>query len=334
MGAARGGLAGCIEFQPADKPNACARAVVRNDVRLEQIGLADEVGHKAVARRVIDLLGAADLLQAPGRHHCDAVGHGQRLLLIVGDEDEGDPGLALDLFQLDPHLLAQLEVEGREGLVEQQQFRLWCQRSRQGNPLLLATRKLAGPPRFHGPKLHEIQHGIHPFGDIRLVPAQHTEAETDILRHRQMREQRVILEHRVDGALIRGQVRQRLAIEPHLAAGQGLEPGHDPQQRGLAATGGAEEGEELIVQNIQRHVLKGHHLLGATAICLVNAKDVYCCHHDPTNFVLLNPMAAKGNLPVCTTPALGDGSKTARFLGGGDGSGQFLSIGGAAAPQA
>ena len=53
----------------------------------------------------------------------DPVAHGQRLLLVVGDEHEGDADLALDLLQLDLHLPAQLEVERAERLVEQQHLR-------------------------------------------------------------------------------------------------------------------------------------------------------------------------------------------------------------------
>jgi hypothetical protein len=38
----------------------------------------------------------------------------------VRDVEEGDPDLALDLFELDLHLAAQLEVERAERLVQQQ----------------------------------------------------------------------------------------------------------------------------------------------------------------------------------------------------------------------
>ena len=59
----------------------------------------------------------------PFGHDRDPVGHRQRLALVVGDVDEGDPDLLLDPGELDLHLLAELEVERAERLVEQQDAR-------------------------------------------------------------------------------------------------------------------------------------------------------------------------------------------------------------------
>jgi hypothetical protein len=42
----------------------------------------------------------------------------------VGDVDERDADLALNAFQLDLHLLAQLEIERAEGLIQQEHGRL------------------------------------------------------------------------------------------------------------------------------------------------------------------------------------------------------------------
>ena len=60
----------------------------------------------------------------------------------MGDEDEGDADLALDALQLDLHLLAQLEVEGAERLVEQEHARVVDERARQRDPLLLPAGQL------------------------------------------------------------------------------------------------------------------------------------------------------------------------------------------------
>ena len=49
---------------------------------------------------VVDLLRRADLLDPTPVHHGDAVAHRERFLLIVRDEDERDPGVALDPLQL------------------------------------------------------------------------------------------------------------------------------------------------------------------------------------------------------------------------------------------
>ena len=76
-----------------------------------------------------------------------AVAHRQRLLLVVGDVDEGDADLALDALELDLHLLAQLEVERAERLVEQQHLRAVDDRARERDALALPARELRGLAR-------------------------------------------------------------------------------------------------------------------------------------------------------------------------------------------
>ena len=77
----------------------------------------------ASAGLLVDVLGRAALLDDAVVHDRDPVGHRERLLLVVGDVEERDPDLALDRLQLDLHLLAQLQVERAERLVEQQHRR-------------------------------------------------------------------------------------------------------------------------------------------------------------------------------------------------------------------
>ena len=96
----------------------------------------------SLAGPLVDLDRRAELLDAAVVEHGEAVAHRQRLLLVVGDEDEGDPDLALDPLELELHLLAQLEVERAERLVEQQHLRLVDDRARQRDPLALAAGEL------------------------------------------------------------------------------------------------------------------------------------------------------------------------------------------------
>ncbi len=60
----------------------------------------------------------------------------------MGDEHEGDADVVLDRLQLDLHLLAELEVERAERLVEQQHLRPVHERPGEGDPLALAAREL------------------------------------------------------------------------------------------------------------------------------------------------------------------------------------------------
>src|SRR5256885_158709 len=103
----------------------------------EHVRDADEPRHELGCRLFVDLDGRADLLDLAVRHHGHAIAHGQGLFLVVGDVDEGDPDLFLDLFKLDLHLLPELEVERAERLVEQQDLGFVDHRSGKGDPLAL-----------------------------------------------------------------------------------------------------------------------------------------------------------------------------------------------------
>ncbi len=104
---------------------------------VQQVGDAQEVRDELGQRLLVDLLGRAELHDPAAVHHGEPVRHLERLLLVVGDEDERDADLALQRGQLGPQRVPQLRVEGAQRLVEEQHRRLEDQRPRQGHPLLL-----------------------------------------------------------------------------------------------------------------------------------------------------------------------------------------------------
>ena len=65
-----------------------------------------------------------------------------RLLLVVGDDDEGGAEPLLQLHQLELRLVAQLLVERGERLVEQQHLRPLGERARERDALALAAGEL------------------------------------------------------------------------------------------------------------------------------------------------------------------------------------------------
>ena len=90
---------------------ACAEDVYQlifNHGGGDDIAVPDEVRYKRVFRLVVDGLRASDLLDVALIHNHDGVGHGERLLLIVGDVDEGDAKLVFHADQLVLHFLPQL----------------------------------------------------------------------------------------------------------------------------------------------------------------------------------------------------------------------------------
>ena len=59
-----------------------------------------------------------DLFNAPAIEDGEPIAHRQRLLLVVGDVDEGDADLTLDRLQLNLHLFTQLQIKRAEWFVQ------------------------------------------------------------------------------------------------------------------------------------------------------------------------------------------------------------------------
>ena len=88
---------------------------------------------------LVDLLRVADLLDVAAVHDRDPVRHGQRLFLVVRDVDERRAELGLDPLQLELHLLAELDVQRAERLVEEERGRPVHERTGERDTLLLAA---------------------------------------------------------------------------------------------------------------------------------------------------------------------------------------------------
>ena len=91
----------------------------------------------------------------------------------------------------------------------------------------------------------------------------------DVLAHGHVREQRDVLEHHGDVALLRGQRRHVGVAEPDAARGRRLESGDHPERGRLAAAGRAHEGEELALADLQREIAHGVDGAGAAAESLL-----------------------------------------------------------------
>ena len=142
-----------------------------------------------------------DLLQASLVHDGDAVRHDQRLLLVVGNEQRGQPETALQAAHLQLHLLPQLAVERAKGLVEQQQPRLKHGGAGERDALLLAARELLGQALGHASKLDHLQGRRDPLGDLSFCHAPHGQRIGNVAGDAHVREQGIVLEHHADVAL-------------------------------------------------------------------------------------------------------------------------------------
>ena len=168
----------------------------------------------------VELDGRRDLLEATGVHDADPVGDGERLLLVVGDEQGGGADLDLDPADLVAQLDADLGVERRERLVEEQHRRLDRERAGQRDPLLLATGELAGRSvAACSPSPTRSSMSPARVRRAAAVATAQLEAEGDVVDDRQVREQAVGLEHHPHVALVRRHPGHVATAHRHRAGG-------------------------------------------------------------------------------------------------------------------
>ena len=103
-------------------------------------------------------LGAPIWAKWPAGHDREAVGHGERLFLVVRHIQERDAYAFLDRLQLYLEGAPQLCVERSQRLVQEQHCGMEHEGPCEGDPLLLASRQLIDAPLLVAGKLHELQH--------------------------------------------------------------------------------------------------------------------------------------------------------------------------------
>ena len=232
-------------------------AVARGEGGRKHVRRSDEVGDEARARPFIDVGRRPDLDDLAVVENGDAIGHRQRFALVVGDEDEGDAELLLQRLQLLLHLLAELEVERAERLVEQQHLGPVHQRAGKRHALALAAGKLRRTALLVS---GELDHGERVFRLGLALGLGHTlDPETigDVLADRHVRKQRVVLEHRVDVALVGRHAFGGFAEDLDMTLVRLLEAGNETQAGRLARARGAEHGEELALGDVERDAVDG-----------------------------------------------------------------------------
>jgi hypothetical protein len=187
----------------------------------------------------------------------DAVAHGHRLRLVVGDEEDGRSHPGEEEFQLRPHADAERRVEVGERLVEEADRRRADDRPADGDALALAAGELARLALEERADLHQFGNLADPAGDLGLRLPLHPERKGEVAGDVQMRIEGIALEHHGDVALAGGKRRHVAPLDHHPPAGRPLEPGGDVEDRALAAARRPEQGDELLRRDRERHVVDG-----------------------------------------------------------------------------
>ncbi len=234
------------QFQPAQIDTArrgvpCARLGQHQAVHPPQEGC-----HERVRRGAVERLAVAHLHDAPGLHHGQPVGDGERLLLVVRDVDGGDVQAAQQLGQFVAQRFLELGVECGEGLVTAAARAARRHGAGQGHALALAAGKFRGAALLQPVQAHQVDQLAHHAAAFHLGRAADLQAIADVALHRHLRKQRIVLEHHAHAALLDGQLRHVGAAEGDAGAGvRRLQPGDQAQQRGLAAARGAQQRQHL-----------------------------------------------------------------------------------------
>ena len=132
----------------------------------------------------VQLRGGADLLDPPFVHDRYAIREGQRLLLVVGDDDGGHGDLLLEPAELHLHPGAQLLVQRTQRLIEQQHVRPDDDGARERHPLLLSAGQLVLAPLPQWRQANQLQGFADPVDELLLADLAHPQPEGHVLPDR------------------------------------------------------------------------------------------------------------------------------------------------------
>ena len=224
---------------------------------LGALHVAGELGD-VIGRRVDhQFLRRADLDDLAVLHDGDAVGKPDRLVEIMGDEDDRLVQHILQPHQFVLHLAADQRVERRKRLVEEPDLGLGRQAAGNAHPLLLAARQFTRVEMLATAKADQVDHlagaGL-AGGPVHALDA---EREGDVFQHVEVRQKREVLEHhahamaaQLDQLGVRNR-QQVLALELDLAEGRLDQPRHAAHQRGLAGAREPHDDEDLAFADLQ-----------------------------------------------------------------------------------
>ena len=196
-------------------------------------------------------------------HHHQPVGHRHRLVLVMRDHDGGDAAIALQHADFARHVL---RAARHRGWTAARRAAAAADGSPARGPAPRAAagrRKARAAAASPALQLHQPQHLGDPRRGGGAGMRRISSPKRDVARHRQMREQRVALEHDAHIAAIRREPRM-LSPSSRMSPDVAAEKAGDHAQRGgLAAAGRPEQHDHLARLDMRLDI--------ATATCRVEA---------------------------------------------------------------
>jgi len=246
------------------------------------------VGDEAVHRLVVEFHGHSHLLEDALVEHGNPVRDGVGLFLVVGDEDGGEREFALQVENLAAHLHAQVGVEVRERLIEQEHAGFDDDGAGEGDALLLTAGQLRGTPLGKLQESDHVECGVDALRDLGRGRPAFFQAEGDVPAHRHVRPQRIGLEHHADVAPPGRQMRYVVVTDEDAPPGRRPEAGDGAQQGRFARPRRTQEGEQLARLDAQVHVFQHvGRIVGEAQLLDDDAGGVLRCHtHTPATMAM------------------------------------------------
>ena len=255
-----------VDVSHADQRQALQRTVRAHEVLDEVVRGA----HQQLRRRRV-------LCQHPALlHHGHPVAHLDRLVDVVGDEQDRLADLRLEPQELVLEALPVDRVDGAEGLVHQHQRRVRGERARHADPLPLAAGQLRGKAVAHvRGQGDEVEHLLHAAGDARAVPPEQARHHADVVPDREVGEEADLLDHVPDATAQLGRRARADAdtVDQDVAVAQLDHAVHEPQGGRLAAARRTDEHADLTGGHGQREVVERGVGLAAVALGRVPELD-------------------------------------------------------------
>ena len=229
----------------------CGDGRLQHDARLvlpaqRQVGAREQVRHAALGQHT------------PGLQQHEVVGQPRHLVQRMGHIDDGQRHRAVQAFEVGQDLGLARRVQRGQRLVHQQQPRAGRQGAGDGHALALAAGERGGTAVHQRADAEQVHRLVQ--RDAALGGGDAALAVVEVAAHVEVREQRRLLDHVADRALVgRHEDGAGRVVLPGLAvqrdpSGRPLQSGQRAQQRRLAAARRAEQRAHALRRQGQRHL--------------------------------------------------------------------------------
>ena len=169
----------------------------------------------------------------------------------MGNINKGNTYLLLDFFQLYLHLFSDLGIQGTQGLIQKEHLWLIDQGSGNGNTLLLSSGKKGNISFFKSFQTNHFKHSFYFLTDHRLIHFFQVQTKSNIFRHIQVREERILLKHCIHFSLIGRKLGNFYSVKKNFTITWFFKSGNDSQCSSFTTAAGAKKGQEFLFINIQ-----------------------------------------------------------------------------------